>query len=588
MKENTKSILFVAAAAAIALAAWVSRPQLAGVDPQADMTGELLFAEFKDPLQPTSLEIVQYDESTGQVRPFKVAQVKGRWSIPSHSSYPTDAKDQLVDAATSLMNLKVLSIASKDSGDHELYGVVDPTSKDLIAGATGVGTRVTMRDKDDKPVLALIVGKEVADKKELRFVRVAEQDPVYVVKIGTDKLSTRFGDWIEKDLLKMNTWDIKALDIMDYSLDRLQETVSERGRMALDYNETADPKWKLTEDIAIEKDKPVKQTLKPDEELNAKKLDDLKLALGDLKIVDVSRKPEGISANLRASGALKTNSQTAQSLGSKGFYFVPAGDNQVELLSSEGELHVTMKDGIRYVLRFGQIAGGGEKKDAKKEADKKDTDKDGHKHGGEKADGVNRYLLVMAQFDKDSPEKPKLEPLPQEPKPEEAKAEAKKDEKKADEKKDDKAKKDSGKKDDAKKGDSKKAEPAKPDLKAERERIEKANKQKQDEYDAKLKAGEKQAKELNSRFADWYYVISDDVYQKIHLGRKDIVQKKEKKEAEKKDGLPVTDAHAGHDHADAGHDHDGDKDHAAEKSKPADDKPATDSPKDEAETSKTK
>ena len=39
---------------------------------------------------------------------------------------------------------------------------------------------------------------------------------------------------------------------------------------------------------------------------------------------------------------------------------------------------------------------------------------------------------------------------------------------------------------------------------------------------------------MNERFADWYYVISDEVYQKIHLSREDVVKKKEKAEAEEK------------------------------------------------------
>ena len=42
-------------------------------------------------------------------------------------------------------------------------------------------------------------------------------------------------------------------------------------------------------------------------------------------------------------------------------------------------------------------------------------------------------------------------------------------------------------------------------------------------------------KELNDRFADWYFIISDDVYKKIHLGRDDIVKKKEA-EKDAKDG----------------------------------------------------
>ena len=31
-------------------------------------------------------------------------------------------------------------------------------------------------------------------------------------------------------------------------------------------------------------------------------------------------------------------------------------------------------------------------------------------------------------------------------------------------------------------------------------------------------------KELNARFADWYYVVSEDVYKKIRLTRSDIVK----------------------------------------------------------------
>ena len=73
------------------------------------------------------------------------------------------------------------------------------------------------------------------------------------------------------------------------------------------------------------------------------------------------------------------------------------------------------------------------------------------------------------------------------------------------------------------------------------ERIEKENKSKQEEYDKKIKDGKQKTDDLNARFGDWYYIIGNDVYQKIHLGRKDVIQKKEKKEEAKKDD--------GHDHA---------------------------------------
>ncbi|MGI9454931.1 MAG: hypothetical protein ACR2NU_00120, partial [Aeoliella sp.] len=69
-------------------------------------------------------------------------------------------------------------------------------------------------------------------------------------------------------------------------------------------------------------------------------------------------------------------------------------------------------------------------------------------------------------------------------------------------------------------------------LEAERERIVSANKTKQEEYQEKLSAGRKRVDELNARFGDWYYVIPNDVFKKIHLGRDDVIEKKETPEGE--------------------------------------------------------
>jgi hypothetical protein len=77
---------------------------------------------------------------------------------------------------------------------------------------------------------------------------------------------------------------------------------------------------------------------------------------------------------------------------------------------------------------------------------------------------------------------------------------------------------------------------------AERARIDKDNKRKQEEYDQQIADGKKKVTELNTRFAEWYYVISDEVYRKIHLSRDEIIKKKAKKEAGK--GAKA----AGHDH----------------------------------------
>ena len=61
---------------------------------------------------------------------------------------------------------------------------------------------------------------------------------------------------------------------------------------------------------------------------------------------------------------------------------------------------------------------------------------------------------------------------------------------------------------------------------AERKRIETENQRKLDEYNATLDKGRQEVKDLNLRFGDWYFVVSNDTFQKIRLGRDDVVKKK--------------------------------------------------------------
>lgn len=573
MNDNLKSVVIVAAALVVTAVAWAVHRSTVPTDELAEYRNQPLFPDFADPLRATSLEIIKYDENKGEAKPFQVAQIQGRWSIPSHADYPADAKDHMVQAATSVMGLVALDVVSRDRRDHALYGVVDP-GESLEPGAKGVGTRVVLKDKDGQTLIGLVIGKEASslrdgdEQKDLRYVRKIGEDPVYLVKLNPDKLSTEFADWIEKDLLKLNAWDIKHVAIQDYSFDirptpdgLIEPRMDQRAVIRLEHNDTGDPRWKLTEAVLVQDGKPTRQELAPDEELNSKKLDDLKYAVDDLKIVDVAKKPPVLSGSLRATGKIKLDRNSVLSLADRGFYLVQT-EQGMELFSSEGEIRVTTKDGVQYILRFGRIASAETHSGTKKDANKKDEDKNAEgkkgeaktegqtKKEGEKpeakeektSDGsgdssgttasVNRYLFVMAQFDPDVIEKPKLEPLPPEPKAEPAKEsaskEAKKDETAKPEAKQDEAKKEESKKEGAKE------EEAKPDPKAERERIEKENKQKTEEYNKKIEEGKKKVEELNARFADWYYVISDEVYQKIHLGFKDIVQKKEKKEEEAK------------------------------------------------------
>jgi len=495
----------------------------------------VLFPELSDAAKAASLEIVSYDDELSTLHPFKVMQSGGVWVLPAHQNYPADAKEQLAAAATALVDLKMLDVVSESPGDHETYGVIEPDAEKIKPGMTGVGELVEIRDASGNKLARLIVGKE--DKRRvgadssgrtLRFVRKAGQDPVYRVEVDTSKFTTSFGDWIEKDLLKLSPWDVRRLGLEDYALvavesnGRVGVQLDRKYRVDLAYDDK-DAKWSLVRLEAFSKEgEATEEKLADGEGLATGKLNDLRNALGDLKIVDVARKPSGLSAELKAEESFTNDREAVTSMQQRGFLPLKTG----EILSTDGETIVGMKDGVEYVLRFGAATtvAGDSKADEPAET-AQDEGGESKKDSGAGGETSGRYLLVMARFNEKLLEKPSLEPLPDLP-AEKAKmdvGDAKEgDGEKAADKKDDAA-------ESLKKADE--AEAAAQVALENRRRVERDNRRKQDDYDDKVKAAQKRVRELNGRFADWYYVVSDKEYAKIHLGRNSMVQKAESKEA---------------------------------------------------------
>jgi hypothetical protein len=492
---------------------------------------KVLFPELADAAKAASLEIVSFDDETATLKPFKVVRSGGVWVLPSHENYPADAKDQLAAAATELIDRPVLDVVSDSPGDHETFGVIEPDPEKIKVGMTGVGQLVEIRDASGNKLARLIVGKEdkrpagvsAAGGRSLRFVRRAGQDRVYRVELDTSKFSTLFDDWIEKDLLKLSPWDVRQLTLddstcsfgADEATGRLSVSLDRNARAELTYDDK-DAKWSLLKLESFDDKNQLKiDKLADDEELASGKLNDLRNALGDLKIVDVVRKPSGLSTDLKAEEKFTGDREAVTSLAQRGFFAFQQGD----IVSSNGETVVGMKDGVEYLLRFGNgTTVAGEVKGPQDGDEVTATPKE--------AESTGRYLFVTARLNEGLLDKPVLDPLP------EAAAEgdaAKKDDAK-DENKNDPKGEASDEKAAGAADELKKAEEAEAKAQAaleERRRGEAENRRKQEQYDDQVKTAQKRVRELNNRFADWYYVVSDEEFAKIHLGRAAIVQKKE-------------------------------------------------------------
>ena len=314
MNEFAKTATFCCVAIAIGLVAWLAGPGVSSPSKSNEFK-EMIFPEFTDPTEVAALEFVKLNDDEIDLETFRVEKKGGVWSIPSHNGYPSDAADQIVEAADALVDLKIVQVVSEEKTNEKYrsYGVMEPTARHLISyGAESLGVHATMFNSKGEPLVDLIIGKKVKENSALRYVRAVGQDRVVTVKLDTNKLSTRFEDWIETDLLKLsNPTDIRRINLKDYSVVVTPGAtpfappswaIEERGDITLGYDGD-DTTWSVLEIKKQGQDATkigdlVDASLQDDEELDEEKLRNLRDALNDLKIINVDRKPEAFRLSL--------------------------------------------------------------------------------------------------------------------------------------------------------------------------------------------------------------------------------------------------------------------------------------------------
>ena len=549
MKENKTTIVFLAAAAVcIALAIFTS-PVKRDPSSKVNRMGQPLFETF-DPREATGIEIVEMDEEELEAKSIEVAQTNKGWLIrrPGKPDYPANADNQVKDVSTILFDVRILDQAGEGAGEHAKFGVLDPTRAQ--PGESGVGRMIALKNNSGSNLAQLIIGNEVDGLVNTHFVRKPDENEVYRVEMqNVNDVSTKFVDWVEKDFLDLDKWNIKQVTFDNYEVKDGKMVASEK--QILDY---ADSEWNL-----------IGSLLSENEELNKEKLDDMKDAFDDLEIIDVEKKPAVLASSLRegnefvAANNVQELKNSAKSLFDKGFLTVEMagkdgkpmkyedGKPKLQVVSKKGEIVVGMKDGVEYVLRFGEAYRGPEEE--------------------ENATGDSRYIYAYARVNPNLLDQPELEPVPAPfvapKKKSDDSSKTSKEKKGVKGPEGEKGKQSppplnppgpppnftppspppgkppvtlpkeiqsstaSSEKDSNSSSADQELTKKKADREAEIARVKSSNAQKQKEFNDKVAEAQKRVKELNENLADWYYVISNEVYEKIRLDRQDFVKAKE-------------------------------------------------------------
>lgn len=484
---NRTSIIMVALALGSMGLAWSMRPvELPPV--QFEDTGEPLFPGFTDPTSATGLAVVAWDEKEAKVVRFEVEQKQGKWVIPSHNDYPADGTARMGKAAASFIDVKKDRFYGDNVADHPAFGVLDPEGPE--GKGDEKGQRITIKDASGTLLVDIIVGKAIEGRPGFHYVRMPSGDGskrVYGTELKLD-ISTKFEDWIEKDLLKVERDEFIAMVYDPYSVDEVEGRVTGFNPVraeAVDPSATSKSDWKAGEGTEVP----------PGKQIDSMKVRQMLTQMASLKIVGVRPRPP--VRNIIEQQIL------AQEMKRKGFFLVPTADGRAQLYGNEGTLSAITEDGIVYSLLFGEVtyesgislsAGveptGSEPEDEKgvvEEAAAEGDDGEGEGEGeGDTNKQASRFIFVDVAYDETFDRTLGSDAASEEVEGEEG-------------------------------GES----PDDPASKGEDEK-------------KKLKGKDRAAK-LRERFDQWFYVISDSSFKQLHKTREELF----------KDGAPPTEAPAG-------------------------------------------
>ncbi len=453
MKKNqelTRTGIFAAVAAVAVVAAFaVDRLSQPEEIKEYEMVGEAFFPDFTEPGKVKALEVHSYDEDSGKVVNFEVAYEDKAWRLKSYLDYPAEADERLAKTAASMIGIERAALAGRRENQYAKFGVEDPTNPNLEDPSTA-GSLIVLKDEDGEVLAKYIIGKKVdgtgedeedtpdddihAPAREAAraqyYVRVPSdtETETYRAFVTLD-LSTKFEDWIDPDLLQVESNDIVDLQVKNYQAD-VQNVIANgriRQQVVMSKEELNHLKkdgfsWEL-EGLDEE-----------NEEFESQKARDLVSKIDGFKIVGVRKKYQYndkpiLTAELKLDAELIESAPDPNEvfgaayddLNSKGFILRLDRESPETpgLLANDGELIAATNKGVVYHMYYGsevvgsdtdiQIGSSTEADEKKEDESKDDDDKD---DSGIKK---NRYVFLRVGFDEshipDKPEHPGEAPV---------------------------------------------------------------------------------------------------------------------------------------------------------------------------------
>lgn len=359
-----------------------------------EIVNQPLFEDY-DYNQVRTLEIARYNPDTNNIERIELRRSGEKWVIPAKDNFVATESSAITNAVNSLNGRTVLEVMSDQQQDHFEYGVVEPEDYQAVSNLSGLGTRITLSDRNNQEIASLVVGKgRRNDPQQLkRFVRRPGQPQVYVIDYDASVLNTDFPFWVNANLMNLQTRENPvgqrpaALTIENYRLESEDLDPASRQlryEVEIDVREAFNVS-NLT--VPGENGEGVRQIPATDQQ--KAELGQLGRYIANLQFTDVERKEAALAQALR----LRKGDAPADvwdRLLKYGFRLVGVEDGELQLVGQRGALTLLTSEGIRMEVLVGKMTG----------------------NLNEVSGKPDRYVMLTADVDEEffpEPEKPTVE-----------------------------------------------------------------------------------------------------------------------------------------------------------------------------------
>jgi len=303
-----------------------------------------------------SINITQFSDDANRLESFRLRRKGERWVIPNAGDFPATRIARIGEVAKSLLDRKVLSLATDDEQGHVEYGVVNPAEASNSPNRSSLGMRIDLLDRNKGDIANLIIGNEVpgsSDGIQRYYVRIPGQPAVYELEVPKGIFKTRFEDWVDPNLMELpptgsDEVSIAEVAIDQYRLDPEKLADSERQsvyrtRFEIDKSQVKDLVFEAWQDGAFKE-----QTLSREQQ---QELSSSLISLGNIRYTAVVGKPKAVAKLLRKPTE-KFDAKALKPLEQFGFR---AGKNR-NMEAANGEVSTATSDGVRVRLLIGSLA----------------------------------------------------------------------------------------------------------------------------------------------------------------------------------------------------------------------------------------